>query len=81
MLHTCRRFEYCKDAVLLVSEATPADCINHLKERNYRFIVAGQDKADIKHSLEFLNEQLGLKKILTDTGMVLGNLLLNLQLV
>lgn len=81
MLHTCRRFDYCRDVILLVSEATPADYINHLKERNYRFIVAGQDKVDIKCALELLNKQSGINKILTDTGMLLGNLLINQQLV
>ncbi len=81
MLHTCRRFEYCRDVILIVCESTPADYINHLKERNYRFIVAGQYKADIKHALELLNEQFGINKILTDTGKVLVNLLINLQMV
>ena len=81
MLHTCRRFEYCRDAILLVSHATPAEYINHLKERNYRFIVAGEDKVDINHALELLNKQFGTNKILTDTGMVLGNLLIDQKLV
>ena len=32
LLHTCRRFEFCRDVILLVSEETPTEYITHLKE-------------------------------------------------
>ena len=35
MLHTCRRFEYCRDVIILISEKTPTSYIEHLNERNY----------------------------------------------
>ena len=81
MLHTCRRFEYCHDVILLVSESTPADYILHLKERNYNFLVAGNDKVDLKSAFGKLAEIYKITRILTDTGRVLGNLLINLGLV
>lgn len=81
MLHTCRRFEYCRDAIILVSESTPADYLNHLKERNYRFITTGSEKVDLSTALELLCDQFNIHKILTDTGTVLSSHLINLGLV
>ena len=81
MLHTCRRFEYCRDVLLLVSDATPQTYINHLEERNYKYIRTKGLKADITESLSVLYQDYGVRRILTDTGQVLGNILLNLGLV
>jgi 2,5-diamino-6-(ribosylamino)-4(3H)-pyrimidinone 5'-phosphate reductase len=81
LLHTCRRFEFCRDVILLISEATPPEYIRHLKERNYNYIISGKEKVDIKMALEELKKKFGIAKILTDTGRVLGNLLINLGLV
>ncbi len=81
MLHTCRRFEYCRDAILLVSDSTPPDYLSHLKERNYSFIIAGKGKVDLKSAVGKLAEIYNIRKILTDTGRVLGNLLINAGLV
>lgn len=80
MLHTCRRFEYCRDVIVLVSESTPVDYLDHLKERNYRFLIAGFEKVDLNASLIKLYEVFNIRKILTDTGKILGNLLINLNL-
>ncbi len=81
MLHTSRRFEYCRDVILLVSESTPPDYLSHLRERNYRFILTGKDKVDLKVAIGKLAEIYSISKILTDTGRVLGNLLINAGLV
>lgn len=81
ILHTCRRFEYCRDVIVLISETTPVDYINHLTERNYRFIISGKEKVDLKKAIEELRISSGITKILTDTGRILGNLLLNMGLV
>ena len=81
MLHTCRRFEYCRDVILLVSEKTPVDYIEHLKKRNYRFIITGKEKVDFIDTFDRLNKDFGISRILTDTGRILGNILLNLGVV
>ena len=81
MLHTCRRFEYCRDVILLLSEKTQAGYIEHLKERNYNFIITGKEKVDILMAVDRLREKFGISRILTDTGRVLGNILLNLGIV
>jgi 2,5-diamino-6-(ribosylamino)-4(3H)-pyrimidinone 5'-phosphate reductase len=80
-LHTCRRFEYCRDVILLISRSTPADYIEHLEKRNYRYILAGKEKVDLVNSIELLHEKYNINRILTDTGRILGNLLLNEGLV
>lgn len=81
MLHTCRRFEYCRDVVLLVSEKTPAGYIEHLKERNYNFIITGTEKVDLLMAFDRLREKFNIYKILTDTGRILANILINLGVV
>ena len=77
LLHTCRRFEFCKDVIVLVSEQTPKKYIEHLKERNYNYHVVGKKHVDLEKALELLSAKYGAKKVLADTGRVLGNLLLN----
>lgn len=81
VLHTCRRFEYCRDLIILVSESTPGDYITHLKERNYKYITSGKEKVDIKKAIELLNRKFNIIRILTDTGKVLGNILINMGIV
>lgn len=77
LLHTCRRFEFCKDVLVLVSEETPKKYLVHLKERNYDYHVVGKKHVDLEKALELLSTKYGAKKVLADTGQVLGNLLLN----
>jgi 2,5-diamino-6-(ribosylamino)-4(3H)-pyrimidinone 5'-phosphate reductase len=81
VLHTCRRFEYCRDVIILVSESTPVDYLIHLKERNYKYIITGKVKVDLKIAIEILRVSYMINRILTDTGRILGNLLLNMELV
>jgi len=76
-LHEVRRFEYCKDVIILLSNETPKVYINYLKKRNYDFHIVGNKHIDLKKSLELLYNKYNVKIILTDTGKVLGNLLLN----
>lgn len=81
ILHSCRRFEYCRDVVVLISEKTPKTYVEFLKERNYDYHIVGKEHADLKKTLELLAEKYKAKKVLTDTGRILGNLLLEQGLV
>lgn len=76
LLHTCRRFEFCRDAIVLVSETTPSEYLEHLAERNYEYYIVGKKHVDLKKSFELLSSDYKVKRVLTDTGRVLGNLLL-----
>jgi 2,5-diamino-6-(ribosylamino)-4(3H)-pyrimidinone 5'-phosphate reductase len=77
LLHTCRRFEFCRDVIVLVSEKTPKTYLNHLKKRNYDYLIVGKDCVNLIKALELLSSKYKIKTILTDTGRILGNLLLN----
>jgi len=81
LLHTCRRFEFCKDVIVLISEETPKDYIDYLRERDYDFHAVGKKHVDLEKSLQLLAKRYGVKKILADTGRILSNLLLNQGLV
>lgn len=77
LLHTCRRFEFCKDVIVLISEDTPKNYIQYLKERDYDFHSTGQKHVDLHKALDFLEARYGVKTVLADTGRILGNLLLD----
>ncbi len=77
LLHICRRFEFCKDVIILISEKTPKNYVNYLKERNYEYHIVGKNQANLKKTLQLLLTRYQVKIILTDTGRILGNLLLN----
>jgi len=76
LLHTCRRFEFCKDVIVLISESTPEDYVEYLPERGYQYYVGGKTHIDLKKSLEFLSSRIKARVILTDTGRILNSLLL-----
>lgn len=77
LLHTCRRFEFCKDVIVLISESTQKEYIKHLEKRNYSYHIVGKNHTDLKKSIDLLSNKYKVKTILTDTGRILGNLLLN----
>jgi 2,5-diamino-6-(ribosylamino)-4(3H)-pyrimidinone 5'-phosphate reductase len=81
LLHTCRRFEFCRDVIVLVSETTPNEYLKHLKERNYVYHMVGKKHIDLEKSLALLSLQYKVKQVLTDTGRTLGNLLIEQSLV
>jgi len=77
ILHTCRRFEYCRDVIILASETTPEHYLTHLKERKYNYLITGKKKVDLEFALNQLMEKFAVETILTDTGRILGNILIN----
>jgi 2,5-diamino-6-(ribosylamino)-4(3H)-pyrimidinone 5'-phosphate reductase len=81
LLHTFRRFEFCRDVIVLISEDTPAQYVEHLKERKYDFHVAGAQHVDLNESLALLSMKYNVKTVLVDTGRILSNLLLEQNLV
>ncbi len=81
LLHVLRRFPYCRDIIVLVSERTGADYIEYLKERDYDMIVCGEDHADYGRAFGILADRYGVRRILVDSGPTLGGLLLKSGLV
>jgi 2,5-diamino-6-(ribosylamino)-4(3H)-pyrimidinone 5'-phosphate reductase len=81
MHHVYRRFEWCKDIVVLISNETPRNYIEYLIERNYDYYTVGEDYVDYHQALNLLTEHYNVKTILTDTGKILNSILLNNGLV
>lgn len=81
LLHTFRRFESCRDVIILISENTPAQYVEYLKERKYDFHVTGAQHVDLNESLAQLSMKHDVKTVLVDTGRILSNMLLEQNLV
>lgn len=81
LLHVFRRFESCKDVIVLISKTTPEDYIQYLRDRKYDHYIVGDEHVDLKKALQLLSKKYDAKTVLTDTGRKLGNLLLNQRLV
>lgn len=81
MLHTCRRFDMCRDVIVLVSKKTPKRYLRYLDKRHYDYYSVGTDCVDLRKALERVTKEYQVRTILADTGRVLGNLLLMQGLV
>lgn len=81
LLHTGRRFEFCRDIIVLVSEKTPEIYLQYLTARNYDYHVVGRDHIDLKKAILLLSDKYKVETLLTDTGRILSNLLINKRLV
>lgn len=81
MLHVLRRYDYCKDIIVLVCKTTPKYYLKYLKERNYTFLVAGDFKVDFKKAFAILQKKYHAKTILSDAGPTLNSVLLEKGMV
>jgi len=80
-MHIFRRFEYCKDVIVLLSEKSPESYVKYLLERNYDVIISGHEDVDLKKSLEILTQKYSCRVVLTDSGGNLNKALLEEGLV
>lgn len=81
LLHSCRRFEFCRDVAVLISETTPREYVEYLEKRNYDYFTVGNEHIDLAKALKLLSAKFKAKTVLTDTGRILGNLLMEQGLV
>jgi 2,5-diamino-6-(ribosylamino)-4(3H)-pyrimidinone 5'-phosphate reductase len=81
MLHYCRRFEFCKDVIVLVSKQTPQNYLDYLTKRNYDHYIVGENEVNLSQALSLLCERYNTTRLLADTGRILSNLLLEQNLV
>ncbi|MBT8506921.1 5-amino-6-(5-phosphoribosylamino)uracil reductase [Methanomicrobiaceae archaeon CYW5] len=77
LLHIYRRMEYTKDVIVLVSDATPEEYLEYLRERAYPFIRCGTDHVALREALERLGEEYGIARVVSDSGGGLNGVLLN----
>jgi len=76
LLHFYRNMEHTKDVVVLVSETTPEDYLDHLREREYPFIRCGAERVDLRGALRELRERFGILRVVSDTGPELNDVLI-----
>ncbi len=81
LLHMFRRFDYCKEVIVLLSKSSPIDYVNYLEERNYEYIVSGKSQINFLKALKALNSKYKIETILTDTGGTLNSILLKKKLI
>ncbi|KYC44655.1 MAG: 2,5-diamino-6-ribosylamino-4(3H)-pyrimidinone 5'-phosphate reductase [Candidatus Methanofastidiosum methylothiophilum] len=81
LMHIYRRFEYCKEVILLLSKNSPEKYIKYLKERNYEYIISDTDPIDFSKVMDMLYSKYKIKKMLTDTGGTLNSILLEKKLI
>jgi len=79
--HLLRQECYWRDAVALVSSATPRDYLDYLERLRVEYIVAGEDHVDMRTALEELNARYGVKVVRADCGGTLNGVLLREGLV
>lgn len=76
LLHGLRRVDYCRDAILLVSEKTSREFIDYLEERDYDYFVSGKDKVDLPRALDWLVEKYAVETMMVDAGPTLNRVLI-----
>jgi len=81
LLHVFRRFEHCRDVIVLIAGRTSPDYAAYLAEREYVHYTVGTDRVDLEKGLELVAAEHGVSTILTDGGPSLAAVLLEQGLV
>jgi len=76
-----RREPYWRNAIAFCSRSTPPSYLAHLQKRHVDYIVAGEDRVDLRAALEELNIRYGVKAVRVDSGGALNGALLRAGLV
>lgn len=77
LLHIFRRMEYTKDVIVLISPNTPRDYISYLEERDYEYVMSGDEHVNLRKALEEVSSRYGIKRIASDSGGRLNGVLIN----
>jgi 2,5-diamino-6-(ribosylamino)-4(3H)-pyrimidinone 5'-phosphate reductase len=72
---------YWRDGVSLCSKKTPQEHLAHLKNKGIEYIIAGEDKVDLRKAIQILNKKYLAKTIRADSGGTLNAVLLKEGLV
>ncbi len=70
-----------RDIITICSNKTPQSYLDYLKNRQVRYIIAGETQVDIRGALMKLNREYKVKTIRADTGGTLNGVLLREGLV
>jgi 2,5-diamino-6-(ribosylamino)-4(3H)-pyrimidinone 5'-phosphate reductase len=80
-LHAFRNSGFGKDVIVFVAENTSAYYKDYLAERQYDCHIVGENRVDLRGTLEILAGRYGAKTVLTDAGTSLNSVLLENGLV
>lgn len=80
-LHALRRYEHCRDVIILLAEQTDPAYRRYLEERRYDYLVCGRERVDFRSAIDRLAAEHGMERILVDSGPILGGFLLRQGLV
>jgi 2,5-diamino-6-(ribosylamino)-4(3H)-pyrimidinone 5'-phosphate reductase len=81
LLHSFRRSGFGKDVIVFIAENTPDAYREYLEKRHYDFYVTGENRVDLRKTLEILAENYGAKTVLIDAGATLNSILLENKLI
>ena len=81
LLHVYRRSCYCRGIIVIITNQTPDEYLQYLKDRNYDIILAGEDKVNFRSALEMLNSKYNVRTVLVDSGGILAGVLVRQGLV
>lgn len=70
-----------KGLVVLCSQATPASYIEHLREEEVQYVVAGADNVDLLAALKEIRKRYGVERIVCQGGGAINGALLRAGLV
>jgi 2,5-diamino-6-(ribosylamino)-4(3H)-pyrimidinone 5'-phosphate reductase len=81
LLHVLRRSPYYGDVVLIVTKKTKKSFIEYLRKRQYGFIIAGENRVDLKKAIGELERRFSAKTAIVDSGAGLTSALIQAKLV
>ncbi len=81
LLHLCRRSEFCRDVILLISRNTGEQFVSYLEERDYDYLVCGEEKVDFARAFDWLSAKYGVETVMVDSGPTLNRVLLEQRLI
>ena len=81
LLHVYRRYEHCRDVIILVTSKTPDSYISYLDSRNYTYILSGEVNVNFRNVFELLNQKVPFEIMITDNDGALSSILLENAMV
>lgn len=79
--HYLRKQPYWRSMMALCSKSTPKEYLDYLEKRHIDYIIAGDDRVDLRAALEELHQSYGVRRIRVDSGGMLNGILLREGLV
>ncbi|MGE5550026.1 MAG: RibD family protein [Bacteroidota bacterium] len=79
--HYWRKQAYWRSAVVLCHRQTPGDYLDYLREKRVDYIIAGENRVDLRAALLELNNRHGVRTIRVDSGGTLNGALLRAGLI